>query len=102
MRNNPYARFSENELILRDQLAIDRTILANERTLLSYLRGAVAMVIAGVTFVQFIEFGILRYIGMALVPIGLFTGVFGLSRYRRINRRIRTICQVMDKNPEKI
>jgi putative membrane protein len=101
MSYNPYDRFSKSELILRDQLAIDRTILANERTLLSYLRGAVAMVIAGLTFVQFIEYGILRYIGMALVPIGLFTGVFGLSRYRRINRRILRFRQDMDKIPEK-
>ena len=31
MRNNPYTQFDPAELILRDQLAIDRTLLANER-----------------------------------------------------------------------
>jgi putative membrane protein len=101
MKDNAYDRFSKSELILRDELAIDRTILANERTVLSYLRGAVALVIGGVTFVHFIEFGMLRYIGMALIPIGVITGLFGVSRYRRMDQRIRAIRGGMDRNPEK-
>lgn len=95
MPDNPYDRFSNNELILRDELAIDRTILANERTVLSYLRGAVALIIAGVTFVHFIEAGWLRMIGMALVPIGLVTGAVGWQRYRRMDKRIRAVRESM-------
>ncbi len=101
MSDNPYDRFSKTELILRDELAIDRTILANERTVLSYLRGSVALIIAGVTFVHFIEFGMLRYIGISLIPIGLVTGVFGVSRYRRMDQRIRAVREGMGRNPEK-
>ncbi|HEX9972048.1 MAG TPA: DUF202 domain-containing protein, partial [bacterium] len=33
-----YQEFSESDLILRDRLALDRTVLANERTLLAYVR----------------------------------------------------------------
>ena len=101
MHDNPYARFIQSELNLRDELAIDRTILANERTLLSYLRGAVSLIIAGATFIHFIEFGILRFIGMALIPMGLITGAFGVIRYRRMDRRIRVMRAGMDGNPEK-
>jgi putative membrane protein len=101
MTDNQYDRFSKSELILRDELAIDRTILANERTALSYLRGSMALIIAGLTFVHFIEFGLLRYIGMSLIPLGLIAGAIGVRRYRRMNQQIRAIRKGMDRNPEK-
>jgi putative membrane protein len=91
MTDNPYKRFSNSELILRDELAIDRTILANERTVLSYLRGSVSLIIAGVTFVHFIVPGTLHYIGISFIPIGLVAGIFGVCRYRRMDKRIRAI-----------
>jgi len=102
MDTKPYERFAKSELILRDELAIDRTLLANERTVLSYLRGAVSLIIAGVTFVHFIDVGLLRYIGMSLIPIGLLTGVIGVGRYRRMNQQIRAIRDGMDRpaNPK--
>jgi putative membrane protein len=100
MNDSPYDRFSKSELLLRDELAIDRTILANERTVLSYLRGSVALIIAGATFAHFIEFGTLRYIGMSLVPVGVVTGIFGVTRYRRMDQRIRAIRKGMDRNTD--
>lgn len=101
MSDNLYDHFREDELILRDELAIDRTLLAIERTLLSYLRGAVALVIAGLTFIHFIEIGMLRYIGISLVALGLVTGLFGLFRYRRMDKRIRRIRDDMRRVPGK-
>ncbi len=50
MENQPYARFKGEDLILRDELAINRTILANEATLLAYVRSALTLIIAGVTW----------------------------------------------------
>ena len=90
MSENPYGRFQRKELILRDELAIDRTILANERTLLAYLRGTLTLVIAGVTFLHFFDNGLLFYIGVICVPLGLATGIVGSLRYRRMDKRIRT------------
>jgi putative membrane protein len=65
MTENPYERFQREELILRDELAIDRTILANERTVLTYFCSALTLVIVGVTFLHFFEkgIGILPYVG---------------------------------------
>ena len=45
----PYKRFVKQELILRDELAIDRTRLANERTFLAFLRTALTLAIVGGT-----------------------------------------------------
>ena len=91
MNQNPYERFSGEDLILRDELAIDRTILANERTILSYFRAAVTLVIAGVTFLHFFEKGWLPYLGMLLTPLGLSVGIFGYVRYRRMDNSIRMV-----------
>ena len=41
MNNAPYTQFKKEELILRDYLAADRTALANERTLMAYIRTSV-------------------------------------------------------------
>ncbi len=91
MTENPYERFADDTLILRDELAVDRTILANERTLLAYLRGAVTLVLAGFTAVQFVRADPLRHVGMALIPLGLLVGIVGVVRYRRMDRRLRAI-----------
>ena len=57
MHDSPYERFDSDDLILRDELAIDRTLLANERTLLAYLRSGVALLIAGVSIIHFSQEG---------------------------------------------
>jgi len=88
---NPYERFRGNDLILRDELAIDRTILANERTVLAYLRGAISLILVGITFVHFFETGLLGYVGLACVPFGVGVGIFGYVRYRKMNEAIRDV-----------
>ena len=49
----PYESLPLGTCILRDHLAMDRTILANERTLLAYVRTAFATIVAGLSFLQF-------------------------------------------------
>ena len=91
MATTPYERFKNVELILRDELAVDRTLLANERTLLAYLRSAVALVIAGVSIVHFSADGWFRIMGMACVPGGLLAGAIGIVRCRRMSRAIAAV-----------
>lgn len=100
MTENPYERFQREELILRDELAIDRTILANERTVLAYFRSVLTLVIVGVTFLHFFEKGILHYIGIVFVPFGLVVGVFGFLRYRKMNKAIRIVRKSLKQNIE--
>jgi len=88
MEKSPYSKFANSALILRDELAIDRTILANERTLLAYLRSGVSLIIAGVSIMHFVQFGWFRFVGIFCIPVGLITGIFGVYRYRLVNKSI--------------
>ncbi len=84
----PYSRFAAEDLILRDHLALDRTVLANERTLLAYWRTALTLVIAGLTFVHFLTGTMLGLIGWCFIPAGLLTALLGWLRYRRLKREL--------------
>ncbi|MBI3986093.1 MAG: DUF202 domain-containing protein [Lentisphaerae bacterium] len=91
MNDTPYSRFEGTDLILRDELAIDRTLLANERTLMAYLRSGVALLIAGVTIMHFSSQGWFWMVGLACVPVGAITAVIGVVRYRIMNKRIALV-----------
>ena len=92
MEETPYTRFDSNSLILRDELAIDRTLLANERTLMAYLRSGVALMIAGVSIMHFSSaHGWFWMVGIACLPTGVVTGVIGVERYRKMNKNIASV-----------
>jgi len=90
----PYMRFEGENLILRDELAIDRTILANERTLLSYLRSGVALIIAGVSIIHYAHELWFRTVGMLCIPVGIIASIIGVLRYRRMHEAISRIQRV--------
>ncbi|MBI4505278.1 MAG: DUF202 domain-containing protein [Chloroflexi bacterium] len=87
----PYARFTAEELILRDHLAMDRTILANERTFLAYIRTALAFAAAGVSLVHFFDSPATEVLGWALIPVAAITFVVGLVRYTRMRSTIHQV-----------
>lgn len=89
--STPYARFEKTALILRDELAVDRTRLANERTLLAYLRSAMALVIAGATIMHFSNEGWFWLLGLMCLPLGAFTAGIGVLRYRKMERAISVV-----------
>jgi putative membrane protein len=91
-----YEKFDSQALTLRDELAIDRTLLANERTLLAYLRSGVALVIAGITILHFPRTGRFWAVGLASLPVGVAAGVIGLVRYRRMVRAVSTALRKND------
>ena len=91
MEQSHYSRFEAEELILRDQLAIDRTLLANERTFLSYLRSGVALLIAGVSIIHFSHQGWFTAVGFFCLPVGVLTGLFGLWRFRKMDSAIAVV-----------
>lgn len=91
--STPYKRFDNGELILRDELAIDRTLLANERTFLAYLRAGVTLILAGVTFIHFGNDQWLGWLGFTCVPIGVAIMAFGGGRYRAMKREIAALRQ---------
>jgi putative membrane protein len=87
----PYSRFEGEELNLRDSLAVDRTLLANERTFPAYLHSEAAPLIAGVSIMHFSRQGWFWTVGVVWLPIGILAGIIGTVRYRRMNQSISTV-----------
>ena len=88
---SPYHAVSRDDLILRDRLAVDRTILANERTFLAYLRTALTLFIGGVSLVQFFETPWVQVAGWTMIPGGPVFVVWGIGRYVKMRRRLNPI-----------
>jgi putative membrane protein len=91
MKDSLYSRFDTSGLTLRDELAIDRTLLANERTLMAYLRSGVALLIAGVSIIHFSRDGWFWGVGMACLPTGIIAAFIGVTRFRRMSRSISAV-----------
>jgi putative membrane protein len=91
MTKNPYERFERSELILRDELAIDRTLLSNERTLLAYLRSAAALIITGASIIHFANQGWFLAVGFTCIPGAIMISLVGLLRFRKMNKSISVV-----------
>ncbi len=79
----------EGEIILRDHLALERTKLANERTLLSYIRTSLYLLLAGITFLQIQHFDNIRWIGFGFIGLSSFFVVRGYLKYTNLKNRLR-------------
>ncbi len=72
-------------LILRDYLAVDRTILANERTLLAWLRTSFNLVLAGISVMKIFNTLMAEITGVIIILSGLVFLYYGVSRYIKHN-----------------
>ena len=71
---------------MRDRLAAVRTALANERTLLGYVRTALALVIGGVGALKVFAHDVTDVLGWLLIAVGIVLLLVGLARYRTVAR----------------
>ncbi|MCD7936003.1 MAG: DUF202 domain-containing protein [Tannerellaceae bacterium] len=81
---------NKEQLILRDHLALERTKLANERTLFSYIRISLYLLTVGIGILQIKDIShlvILAWISIA-VGVGLF--IIGVVRYIQMNKHLKT------------
>lgn len=70
-------------------LALERTKLANERTLLSYIRSSLYLLLGGLALIQIESVERIRWLGyVALVLCVIFAGV-GIVRYIVLSNRLR-------------
>jgi putative membrane protein len=80
---------TQEELILRDHLAIDRTRLANERTLLAYVRTSLMLLVAGATAVKLVDINTSILItGWVFLALGVIIGIVGIWRFLAMRRSI--------------
>lgn len=69
-------------------LALERTKLANERTLLSYIRSSLYLLLGGIGILQLKDFQSIKWLGyVALVVCVVFLAV-GIFRYVLLSRRL--------------
>lgn len=95
MNPHRYDDFQKEELILRDQLAIDRTMLSNDRTVLAFVRTALTLAIAGATVLHFLAGRKWETLGWFLLFAGLVVFIIGIIRYRRIYYTLLEAIQSM-------
>ena len=84
------------ETKLRDDLAIDRTVLANERTFLSYSRTALALVGAAAVIFKFSDPVIGMIFGSLAATLAVFVFFWGLRNYRMMKAHLATDLQILD------
>lgn len=90
---NLYSDFRREQMILRDFLAADRTVLSNERTFLSYTRTALAFLIGGASAIHFVSGVGSDVVGIILIAFGIVTFGIGVRRYRWFRKRISVLSR---------
>lgn len=82
-----------DETLIREHLALERTKLANERTLLSYTQAALYFLLGGLALIQLKEYEEMHYIGyLALVFSVLFVTV-GIWRFLVLRDKMKDLLQ---------
>lgn len=86
---------NEERMILRDHLAMERTKLANERTLLSYLRSSLYLLLGGVGLIGIQEkmFEDLRIVGYIALGLSVIFLVVGIIRYIQLKRHLHSFIE---------
>lgn len=87
----------DSDIILRDFLALERTTLANERTLFSYLRSGVYLVVAGFAFLKLKNYVDLDWLSYILFALSLFMFIFGFVRFLIVKRKLEVYYNNMEQ-----
>lgn len=88
-KHDPYSQIAPARLITRDWLALSRTRLANERTLLAYVRTSVSLVGLGLIMARWFDHSVAVVTGIALIILGIVAMGIGGWRFIQENRRCR-------------
>lgn len=93
MSEDQYTPYIEDreEMILRDYLAVDRTILANEASFMSYIRTSLTLIAVGASMIKFFDNPFLVVLGWIFVAVGGWLAVHGLTRYRHTDEVLHRI-----------
>ncbi|MGL5113295.1 MAG: DUF202 domain-containing protein [Flavobacterium sp.] len=76
------------DLILREKLALQRTVLANQSTLLAFLKTAMYFLIAGISINKFMPTEYSNLIEFGFVIIGVTLFLIGIINYTRHKNKI--------------
>ncbi len=78
-------------MILRDYLAVDRTILTNETAFMAYVRTSLALLAAGVSLIKFFNDPVMHVLGWAFMGVGTVLAMYGYNRYRQVDNLMHQV-----------
>lgn len=87
---------NQDEIILRDYLALERTKLANERTLLSYIRSSLYLLLGGIAIIQLQGFESIKFLGYIAFGCTILFIIIGVYRFQKLNRQLKNYYEQID------
>lgn len=87
----------DDEVILRDYLAIERTRLANERTLLSYIRSSLYLLLGGIAFFQLNIFPNFKYLAISALVFSAIFFVIGIYRFTLLKKSLKRLYTISEE-----
>ena len=90
----------DEQIILRDYLAIERTRLANERTFLSYIRSSLYLLLASIAFFQLIDFPNFEYLAIISLVFSIVFFVVGIYRFVLLKKSLKRLYYFSEKQKE--
>ncbi len=85
-----------NQLILRDRLAIERTKLANEHTFLAYFRSSIFFLATGLSIIHINFFNEVNYLGWSFVGISPLLLSAGIVRLIKVRKSVSKMIETTD------
>ncbi|MFL0164047.1 YidH family protein [Candidatus Clostridium helianthi] len=83
--------FNKDKMILRDFLAADRTHLANERTLLAYMRTGLGTFALAISLIKLFDTNFTYVLGIIFIALSVISIILGIYRYKKINKKIENV-----------
>ncbi len=94
MSEDPYIPYEHDHerMILRDYLAVDRTIMTNETSFMSYVRTALTLIAAGATLLKFFDTDTLTQItGWVFIVVGGWLSIHGYIKFQKTDQILRKV-----------
>lgn len=82
---------NREKIILRDFLALERTTLANERTLFAYIRTSLYLILGGIAFLKMQSLETIEWLAYLSFAISFLMIVYGLVRYFKLKRKLQKL-----------
>lgn len=80
---------NREKIILRDFLALERTRLANERTLFSYIRTSLYLLLGGIALLQIQGFERIEWLGYVSVALSVIILIIGIFRFNHLKYKLK-------------
>jgi putative membrane protein len=91
---------NKEEIILRDHLAMERTKLANERTLLSYLRTSLYLFLGGLALLEMTDVEKMRTLGFVSIFLSIIFLLTGIFRYNQLKKHMKYLYKPLNTKKE--